>query len=413
MNFVSFAQNLEDVMLWRALRHIQSGFYIDVGSNDPVVDSVTKAFYDRGWHGINIEPIPAHHADLVRERPRDINLQCAVGAENGEIEIWECDVRGWATASSDVISQHKRSGHEGVYHTVPMYQLSKLCAQHASSHIHFLKIDVEGLEKSVIDGMDFSRFRPWIIVIEATRPNSAEESYYEWEEDILTSAYSLAYADGLNRFYVSNEHPELVRSLQYPPNVFDGYIRSEQVRSELRAQEAESKAQEAESRAEAAESKAQEAKSRAEAAERKEQELWAKAEIALATSKEYHVRLESVYSSTSWRITKPLRWSLDQLRDLSSNRVQRYPKKLSKALLRRSVDLLSTYPRLKVIAIAFASRLGLAGKLHRLRLAPKAHVDIHLSYGDVPRDLKHLCPRARIIFADLKAAMKSYREEKD
>ena len=57
MTFVSYAQNFEDVMLWRALREVTHGFYIDVGAADPDSDSVTRAFYDRGWSGINVEPV--------------------------------------------------------------------------------------------------------------------------------------------------------------------------------------------------------------------------------------------------------------------------------------------------------------------------------------------------------------------
>ncbi len=56
--FTSYAQNFEDVMLWRALRHIDQGYYIDVGAWSPELDSVTKAFYEHGWHGINVEPNP-------------------------------------------------------------------------------------------------------------------------------------------------------------------------------------------------------------------------------------------------------------------------------------------------------------------------------------------------------------------
>ena len=54
MTFVSYAQNFEDVMLHRALNHVVRGFYIDVGAADPEALSVTKAFYDNGWHGINV-----------------------------------------------------------------------------------------------------------------------------------------------------------------------------------------------------------------------------------------------------------------------------------------------------------------------------------------------------------------------
>lgn len=72
--FVSYAQNCEDVILWRALRHVEHGFYIDAGANDPDMDSVTKAFYERGWRGINIEPIEEWHERLKAHRPQILIL---------------------------------------------------------------------------------------------------------------------------------------------------------------------------------------------------------------------------------------------------------------------------------------------------------------------------------------------------
>lgn len=57
MTFISYAQNFEDVRLWRVLKQFEHGFYIDVGANDPRHHSVTKAFYDHGWQGINVEPM--------------------------------------------------------------------------------------------------------------------------------------------------------------------------------------------------------------------------------------------------------------------------------------------------------------------------------------------------------------------
>jgi peptide methionine sulfoxide reductase MsrB len=58
MKLITYAQNQEDIMLHRALRDVQKGFFIDVGAQHPVVDSVTKFFYDQGWRGINIDPMP-------------------------------------------------------------------------------------------------------------------------------------------------------------------------------------------------------------------------------------------------------------------------------------------------------------------------------------------------------------------
>jgi len=314
MSFVSYAQNFEDVMLWRALKHVEKGFYIDVGANDPTIDSVTKAFYERGWHGINIEPLPSHHADLLRERPRDINLHCAAGASNGDIEIWECDVRGWATASANVVVQHTEEGHAGVFHKVPVATLTDICIQNVTDEIHFLKIDVEGFEKVVIDGMDFLHFRPWILVIEATKPNSIQEVHDEWEADVLAANYSLAYCDGLNRFYVAKEHSELLNSLRYPPNVFDGFIRFEQRGLELRAQQAEALAQQAEIQTQLAEAQLRQAEAQLRQAEvqlRQAQAQVLRTERIASEwqhqANQWHERVIALHASTSWQITRPLR----------------------------------------------------------------------------------------------------------
>ena len=90
MNVISYAQNFEDVMLWRALRDIPQGFYVDVGANDPVIDSVTRWFYQQGWHGINIEPVPHWHQRLQADRPLDINLQMAVSTTTGPPHSLRC-----------------------------------------------------------------------------------------------------------------------------------------------------------------------------------------------------------------------------------------------------------------------------------------------------------------------------------
>src|SRR6266566_6765164 len=82
--FVSYAQNQEDVVLARALHpDDRRGFWVDVGAGDPVLDSVTAAFAERGWRGVNVEPLPREHERLCAARPADINLRVALGAMAG------------------------------------------------------------------------------------------------------------------------------------------------------------------------------------------------------------------------------------------------------------------------------------------------------------------------------------------
>src|SRR6516164_11044063 len=94
---ISYAQTREDVLLWRALHSIKRGFYIDVGAHDPTALSVTRAFYDRGWRGINVEPNPLYAERLRKERPRDLTLEVALGHSPGTATFYEFGDTGRST----------------------------------------------------------------------------------------------------------------------------------------------------------------------------------------------------------------------------------------------------------------------------------------------------------------------------
>lgn len=307
MTFVSYAQNFEDVMLWRALKNIHNGFYIDVGANDPEEDSVTKAFYDQGWNGINIEPLSMHHDALVAARARDINLKCAVGATRGELELWECDVRGWATLDQAAMQQHERNGYAGRLQTVPVMTLTEIFSQYVSGDVHFLKIDVEGFEKAVLEGTNFSVCRPWVIVIEATQPDSTVEVHKQWENLLLVRNYQFAYADGLNRYYVADEHQDLLPNFGYPPNVFDEFVLADVIEAETRAAQSRTQALEAESQLDRANQQIQAAKSTIRDAEVREQNVELHLKTMTARALQAEQQLAAVYASSSWRITRPIR----------------------------------------------------------------------------------------------------------
>jgi FkbM family methyltransferase len=231
--FVSYAQNYEDVMLRRALRDVERGFYIDVGAQREELDSVTKAFSLAGWRGINIEPHPGYFEELVRGRPHDINLDVAIGEREGSLTVSFIDNTGLSTADGEIARQHAAAGYAIRTQEVAMLTLATIWQRHvpAGQPVHFLKVDVEGLEKAVLAGNDWKRNRPWIVLVEATLPNSQVENHASWESIMLEAGYAFVYADGLNRFYVAPEHVERGASFKYPPNVFDGFITLSQQRS--------------------------------------------------------------------------------------------------------------------------------------------------------------------------------------
>jgi FkbM family methyltransferase len=223
---VAYAQNAEDVVLIRAFTDWPSGFFVDIGAGDPCEGSLTKNLSDRlGWRGINVEPQPDMFARLCAARPNDINLCLAVGSKPGMTCFYRLyDNQGMSTLCPTVATSHRVAGWSIEELQVEVVTLEHVLAAYAKPEFDLLKIDVEGMEIDVLASFDLTKWRPRVLVIEATVPGTRVPSHQEWEPEVLAAGYQLALFDGLNRFYARNNEPVLRERLSVPANVFDRWI---------------------------------------------------------------------------------------------------------------------------------------------------------------------------------------------
>jgi FkbM family methyltransferase len=230
--FVSHGQNREDVVLWRALNGVGVGRYVEVGGNDPDNDSISRAFYDRGWSGVVVEPEPTFAAKYREARPLDTVIEAAVSSRAGTVTLHRFADTGLSTLVDEIGAGHVEAGFAGDDLTVPAVRLDAIVAEHglAEGTVHFMMIDVEGAEADVLSTVDLRVFRPWILVIESTRPNSTETTHHEWESGVIDSGYEFCLFDGLSRFYVAAEKADDLRAaLSYPACVLDQFVDQTQV----------------------------------------------------------------------------------------------------------------------------------------------------------------------------------------
>jgi FkbM family methyltransferase len=223
MGIVSYAQNFEDVMLWRALGDVPNGFYIDVGAQHPVLDSVSKTFYEHGWRGIHIEATRTYAEMLREDRPDETVLQVALSDKPGTMTFYEFPETGLSTGDQSIAQKHQERGFKVQEITVPCITLADVFEQAGQRDVHWLKIDVEGMEPQVLDGWGSSAARPWVLVVESTYPLSQSETHLAWQDFVLSRGYLQVYFDGLNRYYVQIDRPEIAKHFLVPPNVFDEY----------------------------------------------------------------------------------------------------------------------------------------------------------------------------------------------
>ncbi len=146
----------------------RNGTFVDVGAHDGVTINNTLFFArERGWTGINIEPIKTVHERLVNNRPESINLNCAICSEDGTASFI-CN-EGYTEMLSGLENHydsrhHQRNDNEikqmgGVKRViqVPTKRLETVFDDNNIKRINYLSIDVEGAEYSVIKSINFSK----------------------------------------------------------------------------------------------------------------------------------------------------------------------------------------------------------------------------------------------------------------
>ncbi len=145
-----------------------SGTFVEVGAHAGVIYSNTLFFEEeRGWSGLLIEPLPSAFQDLQKNRPNARLENCAVSETDGLVDF--LDIAGYSEMTSGILSNYdsrhkqrieselKEFGGTQTVIQVPSVPLSTLLEKHKLSRVHYMSIDVEGSEFSVIRTIDFAK----------------------------------------------------------------------------------------------------------------------------------------------------------------------------------------------------------------------------------------------------------------
>lgn len=145
------------------------GFYVDVGAYHPQKCSNTYYFYQQGWRGINIEPLPGRIEQFQQTRPEDINLDVGISEREQTLTYYGLDWEGMGSFSQTKVEEFVRQGRTIKFQAeVPTYPLQQILDQYLPTEmaIDFLDVDVEGLDLEVLRSNDWSRYRPKVILAE-------------------------------------------------------------------------------------------------------------------------------------------------------------------------------------------------------------------------------------------------------
>jgi FkbM family methyltransferase len=220
VDLVTYAQNREDLYLWALVGHVERGTYVDVGAYDSTLHSVTRLFYDRGWHGINIEANARRMASFLRDRPGDINLCTGVSSAPGTATFREYpDYDGMSTLDPGMKHLHEAVDRPFVDREVPVTTLAAVLSEHGVRHVDFLKVDVEGHELAVLQGNDWNAVRPTVVTFEGVGGQ-------EVIDYMSALGYRLEFFDGLNYYMVDESAGGTVAIHNYAARVLMQAVRT-------------------------------------------------------------------------------------------------------------------------------------------------------------------------------------------
>lgn len=197
---LSYSQFGEDLSLLRLLPE-QEGCFIDVGAGHPKRGSNTYALYRRGWSGILLEPLESNVRRLKRHRSRDRVIHAACGRFCGVTDVYEFDDYHFSTTSDTTVEGLSRRGLRPIArHQVPLVTLASLDIKTLPSQPSLLSVDVEGSELDVLEGNDWTKFRPRVVCVELwTNPLKSTSPPHEFLGD---HGYLLSDYMGLSGIYV-------------------------------------------------------------------------------------------------------------------------------------------------------------------------------------------------------------------
>jgi FkbM family methyltransferase len=174
IGYSQFGEDLHVRSFYDRLAHdrsisVKTGCIVDIGAFRPIAYSNSYYFYRQGWHIINIDPSPGSMRLFSKVRPRDTNLELAIGDEDGSGPFYLFNAASvWNT--KDAEAARRATSATGVMPRqieVQFRRLETVLDEHLKGRaFEILFIDAEGLDIEILKSNNFTKYRPRLILIE-------------------------------------------------------------------------------------------------------------------------------------------------------------------------------------------------------------------------------------------------------
>lgn len=201
----SWSQHGEDLLLLQILQQPHdNGFYVDIGANHPLKRSNTYRLYCLGMHGICIEPNRELYHIQMKYRPLDTHIHAGCADKEDEMVFYNMNYDVFSTydkeeATIALQDQYKLGTKLLSEDNVAVTTLEKVLDQYEINGRSFdlLSVDTEGYDLRVLQGNNWDKYKPRIIIIEA----ADSEKTKEIDQYLESLSYRKKQRSGANLIY--------------------------------------------------------------------------------------------------------------------------------------------------------------------------------------------------------------------
>jgi FkbM family methyltransferase len=172
-----YSQNGEDTIIQKYLQE-KKGFYLDIGSGDPVRGSNTFFLYKKGWSGILIDPLSRNVFSSKIIRRKDKIIRGLVGATDKSYPFYEMYPYEYSTTNNEIVKDLINNGKANLVKKVQLntFSVSELNLNINLDQPSLLSVDCEGFDLEVLKTIDLKTIEFRIICVEDFDYNPAYKS---------------------------------------------------------------------------------------------------------------------------------------------------------------------------------------------------------------------------------------------
>lgn len=199
-----YSQFGEDSILEKYLKE-SKGFYLDIGSGDPVRGSNTFFLYKKGWSGILIDPLTRNVFSSRIIRRKDKIIQGLVGATNKSYLFYEMYPYEYSTTNNEIVKDLISNKKAKLVKKVQLntFSVSELNLNIDLDQPSLLSVDCEGFDLEVLKTIDLNTAKFRVICIEDFEFNPVSKSSII-NHYLIENGYEIVDRAGPSSIYVKS-----------------------------------------------------------------------------------------------------------------------------------------------------------------------------------------------------------------